>query len=68
MRGNPHVRFLEGKAAVMPPTYSTASAFAISKAMGHSDIAMTQRYINLSKDDLRKTMTQVWEQTKVVSA
>ena len=25
MRGNPHVRFLEGNAAAMPPTYSTSS-------------------------------------------
>ena len=45
------------------------SAFAISELMGHSDIAMTQRYINLSKEDLRKTMTQVWgQQNKTVNA
>ena len=45
----------------------TAQAFEICKLMGHSNIGMTQRYINLSKDDLRKTMKRVWEQKKLVS-
>lgn len=39
-----------------------ASAFMICKLMGHEDIGMSQRYINLSKDDLRKTMADVWNQ------
>jgi len=39
-----------------------ASAFTISELMGHSDIAMTQRYINLSKTDLEQTMERVWKQ------
>ena len=43
------------------------SAFTLSELMGHSDIGMTQRYINLSKDDLRKTMNQVWGQKQRVS-
>ena len=42
------------------------SAFTLSKLMGHSDIGMTQRYVNLSNDDLKKTMTQVWEQNRAV--
>ena len=42
------------------------SAFTLCELMGHSDIGMTQRYINLSKDDLRKTMTQVWEQKRSI--
>lgn len=44
------------------------SAFTLSELMGHSDIGMTQRYINLSKDDLRNTMTQVWAQKNRVSS
>ena len=32
--------------------------------MGHSDVAMTQRYINLSEDDLRNTMAKVWGRNK----
>ena len=43
------------------------SAFTLCELMGHSDIGMTQRYINLSKDDLRKTMAQVWGQTNRVN-
>jgi len=45
----------------------TVQAFEICELMGHSDIGMTQRYINLSKDDLRKTMKRVWEQKKTIS-
>jgi site-specific recombinase XerD len=37
------------------------SAFQICDLMGHKDVSMSQRYINLSKDDLRKTMARVWE-------
>jgi integrase len=36
------------------------SPFTICELMGHSDIAMTQRYVNLSKDDLKTTMNKVW--------
>lgn len=38
------------------------SAFTISELMGHSDIGMTQRYIDLSKSDLNNAMERVWEQ------
>lgn len=41
------------------------SAFQICELMGHKDVNMSQRYINLSKDDLRKAMASVWEQKKV---
>lgn len=34
------------------------SAFTISELMGHKDIGMTQRYINLSKTDLNNTMEE----------
>ena len=37
------------------------SAFMICDLMGHKDVGMSQRYVNLSKDDLRKTMASVWE-------
>lgn len=38
------------------------SAFTICELMGQGDVAMTQRYINLSKCDLDNTMEKVWEQ------
>lgn len=38
------------------------SAFMICDLMGHKDVGMSQRYVNLSKDDLRKTMASVWGQ------
>ena len=38
------------------------SPFTICELMGHSDLTMTQRYVNLSKDDLRTTMNKVWGQ------
>ena len=38
------------------------SAFMICDLMGHKDGGMSQRYVNLSKDDLKKTMASVWEQ------
>ena len=38
------------------------SQFTICELMGHSDLTMTQRYVNLSKDDLRTTMNKVWGQ------
>lgn len=42
------------------------SAFAISELMGHSDIGMTQRYINFSNEDMSNTMARVWEHKKRV--
>lgn len=38
------------------------SAYMICAAMGHKDVIMSQRYINLSKDDLRNAMKLVWNQ------
>lgn len=40
------------------------SAFMICDLMGHSDIGMSQRYVNLSKNDLKKTMESIWEEDK----
>lgn len=39
------------------------SAFMICDLMGHSDIGMSQRYINLSKRELQKAMESVWNKT-----
>lgn len=36
----------------------------ICDLMGHSDIGMSQRYVNLSKNDLKKTMESIWEEDK----
>lgn len=36
------------------------SAYMICDLMGHSDIGMSQRYINLSKNELQKAMEAVW--------
>lgn len=35
----------------------------ICDLMGHSDIGMSQRYINLSKRELQKAMESVWSKT-----
>ena len=43
------------------------SAFNICKLMGHSDLEMTMRYINSSKEDLTKAMTQVWGQKNMAN-
>jgi len=44
------------------------SSFALSELMGHSDVGMTQRYINLSKNDLTKAMQQAWTQIKTFNS
>jgi len=36
------------------------SAFSICELMGHSDIGMTMRYVNSSKNDLSKSMNKFW--------
>jgi integrase len=36
------------------------SSFLICEAMGHKDIGMSQRYINISKSELREAMKRVW--------
>lgn len=40
------------------------SAFAIAELMGHKDVAMTQKYVNLSKSDLNNTMQRFWDSKK----
>jgi len=40
------------------------SAFLICELMGHKDVGMSQRYINLSKDDLKNTMKRVWDNNR----
>ena len=41
-------------------TSGKISAYMICDLMGHSDIGMSQRYINLSKNELQKAMEAVW--------
>ena len=48
-------------------TSGIVSAFTICELMGHSDIAMTMRYVNSSKDDLGKSMSQFWGQRNMVN-
>ena len=36
------------------------SSFLICEAMGHKDIGMSQRYINISKSELKEAMKRVW--------
>ena len=40
------------------------SAFTLCKLMGHSDITMTQRYVNLSDKDMDDSMQKIWDKTK----
>ena len=32
--------------------------------LGHSDIKPTQRYLNITDEELRKTLTGVWERRR----
>ena len=41
------------------------SAFTLCKLMGHSDITMTQRYVNLSDKDMDDSMQKIWDKTKL---
>jgi len=41
------------------------SAFVLCKLMGHSDITMTQRYVNLSDKDMDESMKKIWDKTKL---
>ena len=36
------------------------SAFTLCKLMGHSDVTMTQKYVNLSNTELDESMKRVW--------
>ncbi len=41
--------------------FSSAVIRIIQLVLGHSDIKMTQRYLNITDEELRKTLTGVWE-------
>ena len=36
------------------------SPFQLCSLMGHSDISMTQRYVNIADKDLKDTMQSIW--------
>jgi len=46
-------------------TSGVVSAFEIRDLMGHSDISMSQRYVNICKDDLKNTMKRVRENARI---
>ena len=40
----------------------------IQLMLGHADIKQTQRYLNVTDDELRKAMTGVWERRRQLRA
>jgi site-specific recombinase XerD len=49
--------------------WRTASTFRnIFLILGHSDIKTTQRYLNITDDELRKALTGVWERRRQLRA
>jgi site-specific recombinase XerD len=36
--------------------------------LGHADIKQTQRYLNITDEELRKAMTDVWERRRQLRA
>jgi site-specific recombinase XerD len=40
----------------------------IQLMLGHADIKQTQRYLNITDEELRKAMTRVWEQRRQLRA
>jgi len=50
--------------ATLLGTSGLVSAFTLSKLMGHSGLAMTQRYVHSSNSDSTNAMERVWEQRR----
>jgi site-specific recombinase XerD len=40
----------------------------IQLMLGHADIKQTQRYLNITDEELRKAMTGVWEHRRQLKA
>jgi hypothetical protein len=40
----------------------------IQLMLGHADIKQTQRYLNITDEELRKSMTGVWERRRQLKA
>ena len=38
------------------------------RMLGHADIKQTQRYLNITDEELRKAMTGVWERRRQLRA
>jgi site-specific recombinase XerD len=40
----------------------------IQLVLGHSDVKTTQRYLNITDEEFRKTLTGVWERRRQLKA
>ncbi len=46
----------------------TQNAVALNMMLGHADIKQTQRYLNITDEELRKAMTGLWERRRRLRA
>ena len=56
-----------------PPTTAPALVAnghdtTIQLSLGHSDIKTTQRYLNITDEEVRKSLTGVWERRRQLKA
>ena len=52
----------------MSPPGEHVDIRTIQLMLGHADIKQTQRYLNITDEELRKAMTGVWERRRQLRA
>jgi integrase len=63
--------FRDAQRAIPPAVQENAAVQTyrtIQLMLGHADIKQTQRYLNITDEELRKAMTGVWERRRQLKA
>jgi integrase len=58
----------EGACRLLSDGVDIRTIHTIQLMLGHADIKQTQRYLNITDEELRKAMTGVWERRRKLSA